>query len=211
MTPPSTSGRRPTSGASPAERAKVIRWWPVAGLALLTALGLVVGKGSTPPDDWFLAAGEAHPELGRVLLVFTDGRVVFALWAILLAIVLVRRHRRPTAVVAVAPFVAIVAARLAKWAFGREKDGALAYPSGHTTLAVVVLGLVVLVAGAATWAVVAAVTAAALGVLGQGLTYHYFTDAVGAVFLGAALVGVAAWAAGLDRCQPGADLGHRNG
>ena len=81
---------------------------------------------------------------------------------------------------AVSPFVAIVAARLAKWAFGREKDGALAYPSGHTTSTVVVLGLAVLVAGAATWAVVAAVTAAALGVLGQGLTYHYFTDAVGA-------------------------------
>jgi membrane-associated phospholipid phosphatase len=109
------------------------------------------------------------------------------------------------------PFVAILAARLAKWAFGREKDGALAYPSGHTTLAVVVLGLAVLVAGAVTWVVVAAVTAAALGVLGQGMNYHYFTDAVGAVFLAAALVGVGAWAAGLDRCQPRCDLGHRGG
>ena len=110
-----------------------------------------------------------------------------------------------------APFVAVVAARLAKWAFGREKDGALAYPSGHTTLAVVVLGLAVLVAGAATWVTVAAVTAAVLGVLGQGVTYHYFTDAVGAVFLGTALVCVAARAAGLDRCQPRCDAGHRDG
>ena len=62
-----------------------------------------------------------------------------------------------------------------------ERDGELAYPSGHTTLAVVVLGLAVLVAGAAMWAVVAAVTAAVLGVLGQGVTYHYFTDTVGAL------------------------------
>jgi hypothetical protein len=72
----------------------VIRWWPVGGLALLTALGLVVGKDSTALDDWFLAAGAAHPGLGRLLLMFTDGRVVCALWAILLAIVLVRRRRR---------------------------------------------------------------------------------------------------------------------
>jgi len=187
----------------------VIRGWPVVGLALLTALGLVVGEGSTPLDDWFRAAGQTHPRLGRLLLLFTDGRVVFALWVILLAIVLIRRRPRPVAVVAVAPFVAIVVARLAKWAFGRERDGELAYPSGHTALAVVVLGLAVLVAGVATWTVVAAVTAAALGVLGQGMTYHYFTDAIGAVFLGTALVAAAAWAAGLDRCQPRCDRGHR--
>ena len=189
----------------------MIRWWPAAGVVLLVAVGLVVGKGSTSLDDGFLAAGQAHPGLARLLLVFTDGRVVVALWAFLLAIVVVRRRPRQAAVVAVAPFVAVVAARLAKWAFGREKDGALAYPSGHTTLAVVVLGLAVLVAGGATWVTVMAVTAAVLGVLGQGMTYHYFTDAVGAVFLGTALVAVAARVGKLDRCQPRCDPGHRDG
>lgn len=142
---------------------------------------------------------------------FTDGRVTIGLWAIVLTAVLIRRRWRQAAVIAVTPLVAVGVARLAKRLFGRLNDGELAYPSGHTTLAVVVLGLAVLAAGVATWAVVAAVVAAALGVLGQGFTYHYFTDAVGAVFLGTALVCVAAWAAGLDRCQPEGDLGHRNG
>lgn len=60
-------------------------------------------------------------------------------------------------------------------------------------------------------AVVAAVVATVLGVLGQGVSYHYFTDAVGAVFLGTTVLCLAAWAAGLDRCQPRCDVGHRSG
>lgn len=185
----------------------VVWCWPVVGLALLTLLGLAVGKGSTALDDWFQVAGAAHPGVGR-LLVFTDGRVTLTLWALVLVVAALRRQWRLAAVAAVMPLVAIATARLAKQAFGRWKGDALAYPSGHTTLAVVVLGLAVLAAGAATWAVVAALAAAVLGVLGQGFTYHYLTDAVGAVFLGTALVCVAAWAAGLDRCQPRCDTGH---
>jgi hypothetical protein len=38
----------------------------------------------------------------------------------------------------------------------------------------------------------AAVAFAALGILGQAVTYHYFTDAVGSVLLGTSLVCVAA-------------------
>jgi hypothetical protein len=38
----------------------------------------------------------------------------------------------------------------------------------------------------------AAVAFAALGILGQASTYHYFTDAVGSVLLGTSLVCVAA-------------------
>jgi hypothetical protein len=178
-----------------------VRWWPLVGLAALVALGLVVGKGSTPLDDWFTRTGEEHPLLGR-LLFFTDGRVVFVACAIVVAAALVRRRWRFAAVIAVTPLVAIVVARLCKRWFGRLSDGELAYPSGHTTLAVVVLGLAVLAAGVTVWSVAAAAVVAALGVLGQAFTYHYFTDTVGAVFLGTALVSLAAWAAGLDRCQP---------
>lgn len=187
-----------------------VRWWPLAGLAGLVVLGLAVGEGSTPLDDWFKHVGQAHAYLGR-LLFFTDGRVVFALWAVTLTVTLVRGRRRLGTVIVVTPLVAVAAARLAKRVFGRYSGDQLAYPSGHTTLAVVVLGLAVLVAGVATWSVAAATVVTVLGMLGQAFTYHYFTDAVGAVFLGTALVCLAARAAGLDRCQPRCDLRHSDG
>ncbi|GAB3235701.1 PA-phosphatase [Mycolicibacterium hippocampi] len=182
----------------------------MAGLAVMTLLGLAVGRGSTPVDDWFQDLGQTHRPLGW-LLVFTDGRVTLTLWAILLAIVVLQKRWRLAAVVAVAPPVGVLLSRLAKRVFGREKEGALAYPSGHTTLAVVVFALAVLIAGVTVWAVVGAVVATVLAVLGQAVSYHYFTDAVGAVFLGAAVVSAAAWSARLDRCQPRCDLDHTSG
>jgi membrane-associated phospholipid phosphatase len=187
-----------------------VRWWPLVGLAAMVALGLVVGKGSTPLDGWFTRAGDEHPLLGR-LLFFTDGRVVFVAWVIVLAVALVRKEWRFAAVVVATPLVAVAAARLCKRLFGRLRDGELAYPSGHTTLAVVVLGLAVLAAGVALWTVATAAVVALLGVLGQSFTYHYFTDTIGALFLGTALVCLAARAARLDRCQPGCDVRHTSG
>jgi hypothetical protein len=187
-----------------------VRWWPLVGLVGLAALGLVVGKGTTALDTWFTRTGEEHPLLGR-LLFFTDGRVVFVAGMIVLAATLFRRRWRLAAVVVATPLVAVAAARLFKRLFGRLSDGVLAYPSGHTTLAVVVLGLAVLVAGVAVWSVATAAVLAVLGLLGQAFTYHYFTDTIGAVFLGTSLVCIAAWAAGLDRCQPNCDLSHNSG
>ena len=78
---------------------------------------------------------------------------------------------------------------------------------------VVVMGMVVLVAGAALWAVLVAVAYCLLGMLGRGVSYHYFTDTVGALLLGTAIVCVAALASGthptgLDTCQPRCDLRH---
>ncbi|MBB5161824.1 PA-phosphatase [Mycobacterium sp. AZCC_0083] len=187
-----------------------VRWWPLVGLAGLVALGLAVGKGTTPVDAWFTRTGEEHPLLGR-LLFFTDGRVVLVAWAIVLAATLFRRRWRLAAVDVATPLLAVAAARLCKRLFGRLSDGVLAYPSGHTTLAVVVLGLAVLAAGVTVWSVAAASVVAVLGVLGQAFTYHYFTDTIGAVFLGISVVCLAAWAAGFDRCQPDCDLSHNGG
>lgn len=186
------------------------RWWILGGVLAMTLLGQAVGHASTPLDDWFHAAGRSHRILRR-LLVFTDPLVLATLGVIIVAVALARRRWRLAAVVAVSPLVAIAAARLLKQAFGREDQGALAYPSGHTTVAVVVFGLAVLVAGGATWAIVAATVASVLAGVGQGVTYHYFTDAIGAVFLATALLCAAAWAAGLDRCQARCDRDHSGG
>jgi hypothetical protein len=191
-------------------RHTAIRWWPPIGLLAMVLLGLAVGKGSTPVDGWFTRFGHDHPHLGW-LLVFTDGRLVVALFAVTLVVALYRRRWRLAAVVVVTPAVALAVERVSKRLFGREKGGALCYPSGHVALTVVVTGMAVLVAGGAVWAIVAAVAVSELGLLGQAFTYHYFTDTIGAACLGTALVCAAVWVAGLDRCQPECDPRHSGG
>jgi membrane-associated phospholipid phosphatase len=82
----------------------------------------------------------------------------------------------------------VALSRTFKELFGRQKGGAVAYPSGHTTLTVVVLGMVLLVLGTRLYAVAVTIVWALLGILGQAVTYHYFTDAVGGLLLGSAIV-----------------------
>lgn len=187
--------------------AKVVRWWPPVGLLGMVLLGIAVGKGSTPIDDWFIHFGRAHRSV-YALLVFTDARLVVLLFAMTVAVGSYRRRWRLAVVAAVTPVVAVVVVRLLKRLFDREKIGALAYPSGHVTVTIVVLGMAVLLVGIALWTVASVAVAALLGLLGQAFTYHYFTDTVGAVFLGTALVCVAFLAAKLDRCQPRCDVDH---
>jgi hypothetical protein len=71
--------------------------------------------------------------------------------------------------------------------------------------------MVVLMAGAVMWSVAVAVAVSLLGMIGQGATYHYFTDTVGGLLLGSAVVCVAALVAKLDRRQPGCDADHTGG
>lgn len=166
-----------------------------------------MGKGSTPLDDWFHDLGDERPNL-RQLLVFTDGYVLMALCAVVVVVSLVQRRWRLAAVAAVAPIAGVALARLAKQAFGRTRDGVVAYPSGHTTVAVIVFATALLLIGVTAWTVVIAVMVTALAVVGQAVSYHYFTDTIGALFLGTAVVCVALCAARLDRCQPGGDVHH---
>jgi membrane-associated phospholipid phosphatase len=189
---------------------RLTRWWPPVAVFMLVLLGLAVGAESTRVDDWFIRTGEAHPELGW-LLFFTAGVTQAVVLAIGVAVALYRGRRRLAMVMVATPPVAIVAVRLMKPLFGRTKEGALAYPSGHTTLAVVVMCLLVVLAGAAAWAVACAVLAGVLAMLGQSFTYHYFTDTIGGVLLGTAVVCLALWAAKLDRCQPRCDVDHSSG
>ena len=152
-------------------------------------LGWAVGKGSTAVDDWFqhYRHGPAH-----WLLFFTDPRVLTVVLAACVGVALYRRRWRLAAVAVVSPFVAVALVELFKRLFDRRNGGALAYPSGHTTVTVVVLGTAVLVAGAALWAVLVAVAFCLLGMVGQGVTYHHFTDTIGAVLLGTAILCIVA-------------------
>jgi membrane-associated phospholipid phosphatase len=162
-------------------------------------LGWAVGKRSTEVDDWFQGFGHSPV---RWLLFFTDPRVLAIVLAACVAVALYRQRWRLAAVIVASPAVAVALVQLFKRLFDRHKGSSgssLAYPSGHTAVMVVVLGMVVLLAGAALWAVLVAVAACLLGMLGQAVTYHYFTDTVGALLLGTAIVCVVAQ---LDRCQP---------
>jgi hypothetical protein len=58
------------------------------------------------------------------------------------------------------------------------------------------MGFVVLVAGGAVWSVLLAVAVCALGAIGAAVTVHNFTDTVGALLLGTAIVCVASLALG---------------
>lgn len=189
---------------------KVLRWWPPVGILGMVLLGLIVGKGSTPLDDWFQNVRHTHRWLAY-LLYFTDGQAVVLLCALVVGAALVQRRWRAAAVFAVTPAVALASVRILKPLFGREKFGDLAYPSGHVTLTIVVTGMAVLLVGASTWAVVAAVALNTLGLLGQAFTHHYFTDTIGALLLGTSLVCLATWTTELDRCQPHCELHHSSG
>jgi membrane-associated phospholipid phosphatase len=167
----------------------LLRLWPPIAVAAMVVLGLAARSGSTAVDDWFHRY--AHSS-ARWLLFFSDPRVLALVVLATLIVAVYRPDWRLAIARPVCPLLAMGLARLLRPLFGREKAGAFAYPSGHTTTMVVVLGMVVVTAGAALWAVFASIVWCLLGMIGQGVTYHYFTDTVGGVLLGTAIVCVAA-------------------
>jgi membrane-associated phospholipid phosphatase len=152
-------------------------------------LGIVVRRGSTPLDDWFQSYRHSP---GRWLLFLLDPRALGAVLVVCVVVALSRRRWWLAAATVLGPIAAVALVKVFKPLLGREKQGGLAYPSGHTTVAVVVLGVAVLAAGLAWWAVLIAIAWCALGMVGVGITYHYFTDTVGGLLLGTAIVCVAA-------------------
>ncbi|MDT5067637.1 MAG: hypothetical protein QOK02_3792 [Mycobacterium sp.] len=156
-------------------------------------LGWVVGKGATPVDDWFHRYWDSP---ARRLADVTNPHVLVVVLLVVLSVAVYRRRWRLVVATPLAPIVGIVFVRMLKPVFGREKGGGLAYPSGHVTTLVVVAGLVVLVTGCAWWAVVAAIAAIVMGMIGVGITFHYFTDTVGGLLLGSAIVCVVALTSG---------------
>ncbi len=167
----------------------MLRLWPPITVAAMLLLGWAVGTRSTSVDDWFHEYGHGP---ARWLLFFTDPRVLASLLAGCLVVTLYQRRCRLAVATVLSPAIGIALVQLFKRLFGRENGGALTYPSGHTTTMVVVMGMVVLVTRVALWAVLVAVAYCLLGMIGQAVTYHYFTDTVGALLLGTAIVCVAA-------------------
>jgi membrane-associated phospholipid phosphatase len=163
----------------------------------MVILGLAVGKGSTRFDCWMLGIGAPNP-----LRLIVSPVLLTAVLCTAFGVALGRRQWRLAIAVAVCPPVAIVVAQVLKRVFDRDRGGALAYPSGHTTALVTVAGMVVLVAGGRWWALAVAAAVCLAGMVIVGMTFHYFTDTVGAMFLGTAAVCVAArlagWAPGPD-------------
>ena len=182
--------------------------WPPVAVVAMVVLGLAVGRRSTPLDDWFHRLDDTP---ARWLLFFTDPWMLALTLVCAAAVALYLRRWRLAWVMLASPLIGIGLANLLKHLFRRESGGTLAYPSGHTTAAVVVMGMIVLVAGAAAWALLVAVTVSLLAMIGQAATYHYFTDTVGGVLLGTAVVCVAALVVELDRRQPGCDADHTRG
>jgi membrane-associated phospholipid phosphatase len=143
-------------------------------------------------DDWF----HQHGRHVRYLMFLANPWLLASVVLATLAVTLYRRQYRLAVAAAVCPLLAMGLARLLKPVFGREWGLAYAYPSGHTATFVVVMGMVVLVAGAALWAVLVAVVYCLLAILGVGVSFHYFTDTVGGLLLGTAIVCVAALTSG---------------
>jgi membrane-associated phospholipid phosphatase len=197
----------PPDVRDPVGRRALLVWPGIAVLAMF-ALGWAVGKRTTPFDQWFHRLWHTP---ARWLLFFTDPWVLTIALMFGIAVALYLRRRRLAAVMAISPLAGVALAQALKRLFGRHSGGELAYPSGHTTAAVVVFGVLVVLAGAASWAVVVAAVAGLLAMIGQGVTYHYFTDTIGAALLGSAVVCAAALAAELDTRQPGCDEDHTGG
>lgn len=164
----------------------------------MLVLGFAVGKGETPVDaEFFSAAEHVFGHQPRWLLIFTDWALLGPILLICVGVELYRRRWRLAVVALVCPFAAIWTTQATKLLVGREKTGYLAYPSGHTTLVVSVMGVMVLVAGGALWSLIVAVVVSTLGALGQVTCgYHYFTDTVGAILLTTSVVCLATWIAG---------------
>lgn len=156
-------------------------------------VGLAVGRGSTPLDDWLLAID--GPDW---LLVLVDERVLIGAVAVAFLVALWRRRWRLAAVVGLCPLVAVGTAQVLKRVFDRELTGELAYPSGHVTALASAVGVVVLVAGVRRWVVTVGVVLVVVGMFAVGLTFHYFTDTVGAVLVGSGVVALGARFAAAD-------------
>ncbi|CAM5690469.1 phosphatase PAP2 family protein [Mycolicibacterium aubagnense] len=185
------------------------------GFTATIMLGLAVRSGDSAVDRWFMETSQEllgqHPYW---MLLLNRVRVLVPLYLLAIGIPLWRRERRLATVAALCPLVSIIGAKVLKVLFGRPWYGEnLAYPSGHTTVAITVAAMLVLAIGIHPWSVTLAVIGAAIPSIGMASNgVHYFTDIIGGAFYATAMVCLAVLAAGPQALHhyPRADVKTRN-
>lgn len=165
----------------------------------MVVLGLMVRHGEPAVDQWFTVVSRAL--LGpQPLWMLALNRVWFLVTLLALAVIIAawRRQWRLAMVAGSCPVVSIAGARLLKVLFGRPwSTDELAYPSGHTTVAITVFAMLVLVIGIRVWTVSVATVAALLPSIGMASNnFHYFTDIIGGILYATSMVCLALLAVG---------------
>lgn len=174
-------------------------WWPVVGFTTMILLGIVVRAGDSAVDHWFMQVSRellgAHPYW---MLLLNRVKVLVPLYLLAVGIPLWRREWRLATVAALCPVISIIGAKVLKVLFGRPWYGEnLAYPSGHTTVAITVAAMLVLGIGVHAWSVTIATIGAAIPSIGMASNdFHYFTDIIGGALYATSMVCLAILAAG---------------
>ncbi len=165
----------------------------------MIALGIVVRSGDSAVDHWFMQTSRAllgdHPYW---MLLLNRVKVLVPLYVLAVAIPMWRREWRLATVAALCPVISIIGAKVLKVLFGRPWYGEnLAYPSGHTTVAITVAAMLVLGIGVHVWSVTIATIGAAIPSIGMASNdFHYFTDIIGGALYATSMVCLAILAAG---------------
>jgi membrane-associated phospholipid phosphatase len=177
---------------------------------ILAALGVRYAGNSAPRwlDDWALTVVPTvlpvRASLGRSVIALADPIPLAVLTIALCVACLVAGRRSLALLAAVGPLMTVLATIALKPLVDRTKDGDLAYPSGHASVATalaLVAGLLLVsvvrlppLAAAAAMVVVALPVSVGMGVAMVAANYHYATDVVGgfcaavSVVLGLALL-----------------------
>lgn len=167
----------------------------------MIALGLAIGPNVTAFDSWFWTiSGEVLGRHPVWMLLLNRVWILVPLFLLAVGIAAWRRQWRLAAVAALCPVVSITGSRLLKTLFARPwRADELAYPSGHTTVAITVAAMLVLVIGIRWWTVTIATIGAMIPSIGMASNhYHYITDIIGGVFYASAMVCLAVLVAGPD-------------
>lgn len=197
--------------------AQIARRWlvpAVSGAALVGVTLVVVITGHLGPfDGWVIDRFTPVPVTGPVHAVVTAlsatasaGVGIAVLLLLGLTLTVRRRDLLPLATTSLATFLLVSSVYVGKWAVGRARpltvlpvDPEPAFPSGHSTTAVVVVGCALLLLGAG-WSVTArriasvalACYAGAIGICRLYLGLHWLSDVLAGWLLGITIVGLVA-------------------